>query len=217
MAKNAYYGPVYLRRQAEPFMTLSFAGAQREYGVIVVEVGLKLISDVLRKMGVGQNGAAYAQDRVIAHSDLNMLVVRDADGRSTGLSVERKFSDAARVHEARIERSGANVARDGSGREMLTAHAAVGAGDLGWMLFAEVPVEEGPITAHAQQDDRLRSLSIEILSLKAEAAATRIRQFSRRSKAKSAGRRSCRGLRAASISGGSMDRGYCAKYRRSPI
>jgi uncharacterized protein (DUF2141 family) len=33
------------------------------------------------------------------------------------------------------------------------------------------------IAAHAQQSDRERSLSVEILSLKAETAATRIRQF----------------------------------------
>jgi hypothetical protein len=34
-----------------------------------------------------------------------------------------------------------------------------------------------PIATCAQQSDRVRSLSIEILSLKAEIAATRIRQF----------------------------------------
>jgi hypothetical protein len=149
MAKKAYYGPVYLRRQSEPFMTLSFAGARREYGVIVVEVGIKLVWDVIQTMGVGQNGAAYivdAQDRIIAHSDL-MLVVRDGDGRSTGRIVERKFSDAARLHEARIERSGAKFARDSTGREILTAHAAVGPGELGWMLFAEVLVEEAGVLA----------------------------------------------------------------------
>jgi len=75
------------------------------------------------------------------------FVVRDAKGRSTGRSVERKFSDAARLHEARVERSGAKLARDSNGREILAAHTAVGPGALGWMLFAEVPVEEAGVLA----------------------------------------------------------------------
>lgn len=57
-------------------MTLSFAGARREYGVIVVEVGINPVWGVIGAMGVGQNGAAYivdAEDRVIAHSDVNIL------------------------------------------------------------------------------------------------------------------------------------------------
>jgi hypothetical protein len=144
VAKKAYYGPVYLRRQSEPYLTMSFAGAQREYGVIVVEVGIKLVWDVIQRVGVGQNGAAYivdAQDWVIAHSN-PMLVVREIDSRSIGRSVERKFPDAVRLHEARVERSGAKLAHDSNGRELLTVHAAVGSGELGWMLFAEVPVEE---------------------------------------------------------------------------
>jgi hypothetical protein len=145
-AKKAYYGPVYLRRQSEPFMTLSFAGES----VSVVEVGIKLVWDVTRTMGVGRNGTAYivdAQDRVIAHSNLSMLDVRDADGRSAGFSIESKFSDAARLHEARVARSGAKLARDSNGREMLTAHAAVGPGALDWILFAEIPIAEAEVLA----------------------------------------------------------------------
>src|SRR5215510_683143 len=52
-------------------------------------------------------------------------------------SGDPKFSDA-RVHEARVERSGAKLARDSNGCEIFTAHAAVGPGEVGWMLFAEV-------------------------------------------------------------------------------
>jgi hypothetical protein len=149
MAKKAYYGPVFLRRQSEPYLTMSFAGARREYGVIVVVVGIKLVWDVIQMMGVGQNGVAYivdAQDWVIAHSN-PMLVVREIDSRSTGRSVERKFSDAARLHEARVERSGAKLTHDGNGREILTVHAAVGSSELGWMLLAEVPLEEAGMLA----------------------------------------------------------------------
>jgi len=149
-ANKIYYGPVFFLRDSEPYMTLAMASVRREYGVIVVKINIKLVWDVIQTMGVGHNGATYivdAQDRVIAHSDLSMLVVRDADGRPTGRSVERKFSDAARLNEARVERSGAKLARDSNGREILAAHAAVGPGELGWMLFAEVPVEEAGVLA----------------------------------------------------------------------
>jgi two-component system, NtrC family, sensor kinase len=69
---------------------------------------------------------------------------------------------------------------------------------------------------HAQQSDRVRSLSIEILNLKAGAAAARIHQFFKESKIGLAGRRSCRGPRAPSISESSTDRMCRAGCRRSP-
>src|SRR4051812_14100008 len=47
IAKKAYYGPVYFRRESEPYMTLALAGARRDAGVSVAEVNLKLIWDVV--------------------------------------------------------------------------------------------------------------------------------------------------------------------------
>ena len=38
-----YYGPVYFRRESEPYMTLSLAGTRRDAGVSIAEVNLKLI------------------------------------------------------------------------------------------------------------------------------------------------------------------------------
>src|SRR6201990_3143028 len=46
-AKKVYYGPVYLRRESEPYMTLALAGARRDAGVSVAEVNLKLIWEVV--------------------------------------------------------------------------------------------------------------------------------------------------------------------------
>jgi len=43
VAHKVYYGPVYFRRESEPYMTLSLAGTRRDAGVSVVEVNLKLI------------------------------------------------------------------------------------------------------------------------------------------------------------------------------
>src|SRR4051812_33395132 len=42
VAKKVYYGPVYFRRESEPYMTLSLAGTGRDAGVSVAEVNLKL-------------------------------------------------------------------------------------------------------------------------------------------------------------------------------
>src|SRR5215475_7121613 len=50
VAKKVYYGPVYFRRESEPYMTLSLAGTRRDAGVSVAEVNLKLIWDVVSQI-----------------------------------------------------------------------------------------------------------------------------------------------------------------------
>src|SRR5262249_59193177 len=47
VARKVYYGPVYFRRESEPYMTLAIAGTRRDAGVSVAEVNLKLIWDVV--------------------------------------------------------------------------------------------------------------------------------------------------------------------------
>jgi len=67
---KVYYGPVYFRRESEPYMTLSLAGTRRDAGVSVAEVNLKFIWDVVSQIKVGERGHAYvidAQGRLIAH------------------------------------------------------------------------------------------------------------------------------------------------------
>src|SRR4051794_40867151 len=56
VAKKVYYGPVYFRRESEPYMTLAIAGARRDAGVSIAEVNLKLIWDVISQIKVGQQG-----------------------------------------------------------------------------------------------------------------------------------------------------------------
>jgi hypothetical protein len=53
VAKKVYYGPVYFRRESEPYMTLALAGTRRDAGVSVCEVNLKLIWDVISQIKVG--------------------------------------------------------------------------------------------------------------------------------------------------------------------
>ena len=133
---KVYYGPVYFRRESEPYMTLSLAGTRRDAGVSIAEVNLKLIWDVVSKIKVGEHGHAYvvdAQGRLIAHPDIS-LVLRNTD--MTRLAQVQ----AAREHEAGAAAEDIETATDIQGRQVLTAFAPVA--PLGWTVFVELPVDE---------------------------------------------------------------------------
>jgi signal transduction histidine kinase/putative methionine-R-sulfoxide reductase with GAF domain len=151
MAHKVYYGPVYFRRQSEPYMTLALAGTIREDGVSVAEVNLKFIWDVVSQIKVGEHGHAYVVDadgRLIAHPDIS-LVLRNTD-----------LSGLAQVKEARAERAGAaadpaQVFRNLEGHRVLSAHAAIA--PLGWTVFVELPLAEAyaPLYASMQRSGAL--------------------------------------------------------------
>src|SRR5262249_5057215 len=135
VARKVYYGPVYFRRESEPYMTLSIAGTRRDAGVSVAEVSLKLVWDVVSQIKVGEAGHAYvvdAQGRLIAHPDIS-LVLRNTDmSRLSQVRAARGDSGqgAEQVQEAE------NI----QGKPVLTAHAAVA--PLGWLMFVELPIQE---------------------------------------------------------------------------
>ena len=144
VAHKVYYGPVYFRRESEPYMTLSLAGTRRDTGVSIAQVNLKLIWDVVSKIKVGQRGRAYVVDadgRLIAHPDIS-LVLRNTD-----------MSKLAQVRSARSAGSGQAVqeSEDISGNRVLTAYAQVT--PLGWLVFVETPVAEAyaPLYASIQR------------------------------------------------------------------
>jgi signal transduction histidine kinase len=142
-----YYGPVYFRRESEPYMTLSLAGTRRDAGVSIAEVNLKLIWDVVSKIKVGERGQAYvvdAQGRLISHPDIS-LVLRNTD-----------MTRLAQVQAAQRQEKGAapediETATDIQGRKVLTAFAPVA--PLGWTVFVELPVDEAyqPLIASIQR------------------------------------------------------------------
>jgi signal transduction histidine kinase/DNA-binding response OmpR family regulator len=144
VAHKVYYGPVYFRRESEPYMTLSLAGTRRDTGVSIAQVNLKLIWDVVSKIKVGQRGRAYVVDadgRLIAHPDIS-LVLRNTD-----------MSKLAQVRSARAAGSGDAVqeAEDITGNRVLTAYAQVT--PLGWLVFVETPIAEAyaPLYASIQR------------------------------------------------------------------
>jgi signal transduction histidine kinase len=144
---KVYYGPVYFRRESEPYMTLSLAGTRRDAGVSIAEVNLKLIWDVVSKIKVGEHGQAYVVDargRLIAHPDIS-LVLRNTD-----------MTRLAQVQAAQRGATGASAeeiqtSTDIQGRRVLTAFAPVA--PLGWTVFVELPVDEAyqPLIASMQR------------------------------------------------------------------
>src|SRR5512132_4328977 len=146
-AHKVYYGPVYFRRESEPYMTLAIAGTRRDAGVSVAEVNLKLIWDVVSQIKVGERGHAYvvdAQGRLIAHPDIS-LVLRNTD-----------MSRLAQVRAARAGTGGDPSERvqestNIEGREVLSASAPVA--PLGWLVFVELPAGEAyaPLYAALQR------------------------------------------------------------------
>ena len=133
---KVYYGPVYFRRESEPYMTLALAGTRRDAGVSIAEVNLKLIWDVVSQIKVGERGHAYVVDakgRLIAHPDIS-LVLRNTD--MTRLPQVR----AAHNGKAAEADEDTQVAQDLSGREVLTAYSKVT--PLAWTVFVELPLKE---------------------------------------------------------------------------
>ena len=143
VARKVYYGPVYFRRESEPYMTLSLAGTRKDAGVSIAEVNLKLIWDVVSQIKVGERGHAYVVGpggRLIAHPDIS-LVLRNTD-----------MSKLAQVQAAQAGKAGADVeslegTKNIQGQEVLTASAPIV--PLGWTMFVELPVEEAYASLYA--------------------------------------------------------------------
>lgn len=143
MANKVWFGPVYFRRESEPYMAIAVAGNRRSAGVSVAQVNLKFIWDVVTQIRVGNHGAAYVVDadgRLIAHPDI-ALVLRRTD-----------LSGLPQVRAARQEKSGRTLqrvqrARDPRGNKVLTAWAPVR--PLDWRVFVQLPASEAyaPIRA----------------------------------------------------------------------
>jgi hypothetical protein len=178
VANKVYYGPVYFRRQSEPFMTIAVAGQtsrQRDAGVSVAEVGLKPVWDVVSQikplMGGWGGGQGYvadarrtayvvdAQGRLIAHPDLKLVLLNcpSQDYRYYGMPASC-YADMSKLAHVRAALGGTiepvQEGEDIEGRKVLTAHAWVRG--PGWLVFVELPVEE--VNAPDADESRPRSL-----------------------------------------------------------
>jgi signal transduction histidine kinase len=152
VAHKVYYGPVYFRRESEPYMTLALAGTRKDGGVSIAEVNLKLIWDVVSQIKVGEHGLAYvvgAQGRLIAHPDISLVL------RNTDMSKLSQVEAAQGINATPNQLQGA---RNIQGQEVLTASAPIA--PLGWTMFVELPVQE----AYASLNAALQRLAIVLLA-----------------------------------------------------
>jgi len=131
-AAQAYFGPVYYRRESEPYLTMAVAGARHANGVAVAEVNLKFILDLVATIEVGATGLAYVVDdrgRLIAHPDISLVL------RNTDLSALPQVGAAI----GRTTDAGA-APYDANGARVISAHATIP--QLGWSVFVELPIGE---------------------------------------------------------------------------
>ncbi|MBR0951968.1 sensor histidine kinase [Bradyrhizobium canariense] len=153
VAHKVFYGPVYFRRESEPYMTLAQAGSRKDAGVSIAEVNLKLIWDVVSQIKVGEHGHAYVvgpEGRLIAHPDIS-LVLRNTD-MSRLAQVKAAQAGGGTMPDALQEAT--NI----QGQKVLTASAPIP--PLGWTMFVELPVEEAYASLYAS----LQRLAIVLLA-----------------------------------------------------
>jgi signal transduction histidine kinase len=130
---KTWFGPVYFRKETEPYMTISMVASDRS--VMAAEVNLKFIWDDISRIRMGQDGYAYVVDGrgfLVAHPDIS-LVLRKAD-----LSALPQVKAAL---EAKPEAEFREVpdAKNGEGVPVLAAYAPIEA--LGWRVLVEEPTK----------------------------------------------------------------------------
>jgi len=135
---RTYFGPVYFRKESEPYMTMAIAAKNVAAGITVAEVNLKFIWDVVSQIKVGEAGHAYVVDAggyLVAHPDIN-LVLQKTDLSSLA-HVQRARASAPKPGQSEEE---VTIGRDLDGGRVLTASAAIR--PPGWLVFVDLPLGE---------------------------------------------------------------------------
>ena len=129
-----WHGPVYFRKETEPYMTIAMRSGGDAGPVTVADVNLKFIWDVVSRIKIGDKGKAYVVDGngfLIADPDIG-LVLRKTD-----------LSNLAHVKAASARQGTdelAMLSTDLTGTEVLTSVAPIET--LDWKVFVEQPVAE---------------------------------------------------------------------------
>ncbi len=129
-----WFGPVYFRKETEPYMTIAIRSGSETGPVTVAEVNLKFIWDVVSRIKIGDKGKAYVVDRngfLIADPDIGLVL------RKTDLS---NLPHVKAAHDENGPDAEAMLSKDLSGTDVLTSVAAIE--PLAWSVFVEQPVRE---------------------------------------------------------------------------
>jgi signal transduction histidine kinase len=157
-ARKVYRGPVYFRKESEPYMVIAIAEGGQAGGVTAAEVNLKFIWDVVSQIKIGKAGQAFVVDgqgALIAHPDIS-LVLQKTD--LTRLD-QVKAALAGRPQPGEASQEG-TIARNLRNHQVLTAHTTIPS--LGWTVFVEQPLEEAfePLRASVKRTVVLLLLGI---------------------------------------------------------
>jgi signal transduction histidine kinase len=157
-ARHLYRGPVYFRKESEPYMAIAIAEGGPGGGVTAAEVNLKFIWDVVSKIRIGKAGQAFVVDgrgALIAHPDISLVLQKTDLGRLE--QVKSALAGAPGPAEPAPEIA---IARNLRNQQVLTAHAAIPG--LGWTVFVEQPLEEAfePLRASVKRTVLLLLLGV---------------------------------------------------------
>jgi hypothetical protein len=145
MTGKTYFGPVYFRKESEPYMTLAVKWRGPTAGVTVAELNLKFIWEVVSQLTVGPRGYAYvvnSQGVLVAHPDISLVLQKTDLSSLPQVRAVLVAKGTADPPAAEVE-----IGDDLRGGSVLTAHAAIA--PLGWWVFVEQPVREAFAPAFA--------------------------------------------------------------------
>jgi signal transduction histidine kinase len=132
---RAWFGPVYFRKETEPYMTIAIRGGGDKGAVTVADVNLKFIWDVVSRIRIGDKGKAYVVDQsgfLVADPDIGLVLrksnLSDLPHVKAAASATPDADDAAMLST--------NLA----GTPVLTSMAPIES--LKWKVFVEQPVAE---------------------------------------------------------------------------
>jgi signal transduction histidine kinase/HAMP domain-containing protein/predicted transcriptional regulator with HTH domain len=130
-----WFGPVYFRKETEPYMTISIRSSDNG-PVTIAEVNLKFIWDVVSRIKIGEKGKAYVVDGngfLIADPDIGLVL------RKTPMA-NLPHVRAALAALPTDSNEPAMVSVDLAGTQILASVAPISA--LRWYVFVEQPVAE---------------------------------------------------------------------------
>ncbi|MBL8571674.1 MAG: sensor histidine kinase [Phreatobacter sp.] len=141
--RGRHVGAVYFLDGSEPYVTIHVGGASDRRGSVVADVNLKLISDTVAGIRIGEAGRAFLVDqqgRLISHPDIS-LVLRRTEVSSLR-HVQVALGSLPSGTEAELV-----AGHDLDGGSVLSAHAFLPS--LGWSVITELPRAEAlaPVNA----------------------------------------------------------------------
>jgi signal transduction histidine kinase/CheY-like chemotaxis protein len=130
------YGPVFVRDQTEPYVTLATKPPQNSE-TLAAEISVRFIDDVLARLSIGKAGRAYVVDlngRLLAHPDLRTLLRRSD---VSDLPQVRKVKDALAQGQAELP---SVWGESPDGGAVFSSATRISGPD--WLLYVEQPASE---------------------------------------------------------------------------